>query len=64
MPVILLRKTWPAWLDEDAAEPEQLKALLAPYSTEDMTTWPVSARIGNVRRNDPSLIQPIELAAA
>jgi hypothetical protein len=29
-----------------------------------MAAWPVSARVGNVRNNDPSLIEPIELTAA
>jgi putative SOS response-associated peptidase YedK len=60
MPVILPPKVWPPWLGEDAAEPEQLTAVLSPYPTEDMTCWPVSARVGNVRNNDPSLIEPIE----
>jgi putative SOS response-associated peptidase YedK len=26
---------------------------------EEMTCWPVSARVGNVKNNDPSLIEPI-----
>jgi putative SOS response-associated peptidase YedK len=33
--------------------------LLAPYPAEGMTCWPVSARVGNVKNNDPSLIEPI-----
>ena len=37
----------------------ELKALLAPYPAEEMTCWPVSARVGSVRNNDPSLIEPI-----
>jgi len=37
----------------------QLKALLAPYPSVAMTCWPVSARVGNVKNNDPSLIEPI-----
>jgi putative SOS response-associated peptidase YedK len=64
MPVILPPKDWPLWLGEDAAEPEQLKTLLVPYPAEDITMWPVSPRVGNVKNNDPSLIEPIELAAA
>jgi hypothetical protein len=28
-----------------------------------MTCWLVSARVGNVRNNDPTLIAPIEVAA-
>jgi hypothetical protein len=37
----------------------QLKALLAPCLTEDMICWPVSLRVGNVKNNDPSLIEPV-----
>jgi hypothetical protein len=29
---------------------------------EEMTCWPVSTRIGNVKINDPSLIEPVVLA--
>jgi putative SOS response-associated peptidase YedK len=59
MPVVLGPETWPAWLGEEPADPRQLKALLAPYPSEAMTCWPVSPRVGNVRNNDPSLIEPI-----
>jgi putative SOS response-associated peptidase YedK len=61
MPVILPAETWPAWLGEDAVETPQLKALLAPYPADRMMCWPVSARVGNVKNNDPSLIEPIIL---
>jgi hypothetical protein len=44
MPVILPPKEWPLWLGEDAAELEQLKAVLQPYPVEDMKMWPVSSR--------------------
>jgi putative SOS response-associated peptidase YedK len=64
MPVILPAKEWPLWLGKDTGEPEQLKAVLRPYPAEDMTCWPVSARVGNVKNNDPSLIEPIELTTA
>jgi len=37
----------------------QLKALLAPYPSDEMICWPVSARVGNVKNNDPSLIEPV-----
>ena len=29
---------------------------------DEMTCWPVSTRIGNVKINDPSLIEPVVLA--
>ena len=58
MPVILPPDTWPVWLGEEPAEPDQLKALLVPYVGE-MTCWPVSQRVGNVKNNDASLIEPV-----
>jgi putative SOS response-associated peptidase YedK len=57
MPVVLARDNWPVWLGEEPAIVPQLKALLAPYSSEAMTCWPVSPRVGNVKNNDPSLIE-------
>jgi putative SOS response-associated peptidase YedK len=59
MPVVLGPETWPVWLGEEPADPRQLKALLAPYPSEGMTCWPVSQRVGSVKNNDPSLIQPV-----
>jgi putative SOS response-associated peptidase YedK len=59
MPVVLGREIWPAWLGEEPTNPRQLKALLAPYPSEAMTCWPVSTRVGNVKNNDRSLIEPV-----
>jgi hypothetical protein len=47
------------WLGEEPAGPDELKALLTPFPSEEMTCWPVSSRVGNVRNNDASLIEPI-----
>jgi putative SOS response-associated peptidase YedK len=62
MPVILGPQVWPEWLGEEPADPARLKVLLAPYPAEEMTCWPVSTRVGNVKNNDPSLIEPVALA--
>jgi len=35
--------------------------MLATYPLEGMTCWPVGPRVGNVKNNDPSLIEPIVL---
>jgi putative SOS response-associated peptidase YedK len=59
MPVVLKPQAWPVWLAEQPAGVPQLKALLAPYLSDEMICWPVSARVGNVKNNDPSLIEPI-----
>jgi putative SOS response-associated peptidase YedK len=59
MPVVLKPGAWPLWLGEEPAGASELKALLAPIPSEEMTCWPVSTRVGNVKNNDPSLIEPI-----
>ena len=58
-PVILKTDTWPLSLGEDSAALPQLKAMLVPYPSAEMTCWPVSPRVRNVKNNDPSLIEPI-----
>jgi putative SOS response-associated peptidase YedK len=59
MPVILPPETWSMWLGEsEPAEADQLKSLLVPY-TGEMAAWPVSQRVGNIKYNDASLIEPI-----
>jgi putative SOS response-associated peptidase YedK len=62
MPVILNPNKWQVWLGEEPADPPQLKELLAPYPSEEMMCWPVSARVGNVKNNDASLIEPVAVA--
>ena len=61
--VVLRSDVWPEWLGEEPADPARLKALLCPYPAEKMACWPVSTRVGNVKNNDPSLIEPVALAA-
>jgi putative SOS response-associated peptidase YedK len=62
MPAVLKPEAWPVWLGEQPAAVPELKALLAPYPSDDMVCWPVSPRVGNVKNNDPSLIEPIAAA--
>ena len=45
---VLKPEAWPLWLCEKLADAPQFKALLAPYPSEDIICWPVSARVGNV----------------
>ena len=59
MPVVLAPEAWPEWLGEESADVAQLKALLAPYPSDGMVCWPVSQRVGSVKNNDPSLVEPI-----
>ena len=50
-------------LGEEPADQAQLKSLLVPYPSGDMIAWPVSTRVGSVKNNDPSLVEPITLPA-
>jgi putative SOS response-associated peptidase YedK len=59
MPVVLAPEAWPQWLGEEPADEGQLKSLLAPYPSGGMICWPVSQRVGSVKNNDPSLVEPI-----
>ena len=61
MPVILAPEVRPVWLGEEPADEAQLKSFLAPYPSDQMVCWPISLRVGNVKNNDPSLIEPIVL---
>jgi putative SOS response-associated peptidase YedK len=63
MPVVLKPEAWPMWLGEEPADPPHLKALLVPYPSEAMICWPVNPRVGNVKNNDPSLIEPLAAPA-
>jgi putative SOS response-associated peptidase YedK len=63
MPVVLGHEVWPEWLGEEPAHPSRLKALLSPFPAEEMVAWPVNPRVGNVKNNDPSLIEPVVLSA-
>jgi putative SOS response-associated peptidase YedK len=59
MPVVVEPEAWPLWLGEELADTSALKALLAPFPSDGMICWPVNARVGNVKNNDASLIEPI-----
>lgn len=58
MPVILPPDAWPVWMGEEPAADDELKSLLVPYKGA-MAMWPVSQRVGNVKNNDSSLIEPV-----
>ena len=56
MPVILEPMDYDRWLDAgDSAKPPV--DLLRPYPAERMCAWTVSDRVGNVRNNDPALLE-------
>ena len=63
VPPTLVLGSGPIGIEGLLAERDKSRVLrradLAPYPAEGMTCWPMSARVGNVKNNDPSLIEPI-----
>ena len=57
MPAILDEAKQAIWLGEKNAAPSELKAMLQPYPPERMQLWPVDQRVGNVKNDDPALIE-------
>lgn len=64
MPVILPPSAWPLWLGEVEADRRELLALLRPYPDDLMRTFPVGVRVGNVKNDDPGLLEPVAEAAS
>jgi putative SOS response-associated peptidase YedK len=62
MPVILPPARWGKWLGEEPGELQELKALLVPCPSEELVIWAVDKRVGSVKNNDPSLIEPVTAA--
>lgn len=59
MPVILHRQDYDRWLMPGDAS-ELPVDLLRPFPTEEMKAWTVSSRVGNVKNNDPTLVEPVD----
>lgn len=61
-PVILDAKDYAMWLGEQEATPEELLALLKPFPAERMEAFPVGLAVDDVRQDEPSLLEPLEIA--
>lgn len=57
MPVILGEQDYAVWLGEVEGDPA---ALMKPCPAEWLRVWTVSPRVGNVKNNDPSLLEPAD----
>jgi len=62
MPVIIAPADYGVWLGETGAAPEAARALLRPCPADWLEAWPVDARVGNWRNDDPAIIQPLAAA--
>jgi len=61
MPVILGEEDWAKWLGEEAANENELLALLKPFAAERMALWPVGKAVGNGRNESATLIEPVSV---
>ena len=55
MPVILPMERRAAWLDP-GKNAEELQSLLVPYDASKMEAYPISARVGSPKNDDPAII--------
>jgi putative SOS response-associated peptidase YedK len=58
MPVILAPSDYARWLGD---EPDP-RDLMWPFPAELMRMWPISTRVNKPENDDPSIVEPIELA--
>ena len=58
MPVILDPANNVRWLDRRPATANELQAMLKPFPAEQMEAFKIGPRIGNVKYDEPSLIEP------
>jgi len=59
MPVILHPRDYAKWLDISPQTPDQLKPLIKPFPTEEMTAYPVSTMVNKTENDTPELVVPI-----
>jgi putative SOS response-associated peptidase YedK len=59
MPAILPPEAWPTWLGEAEANPQELRALLRAYPAELMRAYRIGPAVGNVKNDDPALLEPV-----
>ena len=64
MPVIVHPRDWPAWLGEESDDTDRLRAIMRPYPAEEMTVWPVSARVSSPKNDDAELLTPLAASDA
>ena len=58
MPAVLSPEDYEAWLSPES-QVDELESLLRPFG--NLMHYPVARKVGRVRENDPSLVEPITL---
>jgi hypothetical protein len=58
MPLILAAEEYDRWLGDDP-DPANL---MRPFPADSMRMWPISTRVNKPENDNPSILEPIELA--
>ena len=58
MPVIVDPANYGRWLGEEPVDPMRLLMTLKPYQAERMECYPVGTAVGNVKNDEPGLLEP------
>jgi putative SOS response-associated peptidase YedK len=63
MPVIIDPADYGKWLGEEPVDPVHLFGMLRPFPAEQMMSFPVDARVGNVTNDDAALLATVDAPA-
>jgi len=59
MPVLVAREHWQRWLDPTRDVHDVVDDLLPPVEPQELTAYPVSTAVNNVRNNGAQLLEPL-----
>jgi putative SOS response-associated peptidase YedK len=63
MPVVIPPESFAVWLDPAEHDTGKLTRLLRPFHPDEMTAYPVSTLVNNVRNDLATCIEPVEIPA-
>jgi putative SOS response-associated peptidase YedK len=63
LPLILEKDVWERWLDPDLQDVDELEGMIGVASAGVLRHYPVDRKVGSVKNDDASCIEPIELGA-
>lgn len=64
VPLILEKYVWERWLDPDLQAADELEGMIGVAQPGILEHFPVDPKVGSVKNDDASCIEPIELAAS
>ncbi|MFM8953491.1 MAG: SOS response-associated peptidase [Planctomycetaceae bacterium] len=62
MPVVIPPESFDVWLDPAEYDVAKLSRLLRPFHPDEMTAYPVSTLVNNVRQDSAKCVEPLEVA--